>query len=189
MKKPWQKGMQRAIALPEDHPNIFDMFFHFSLTGSIFSSRDRDYTEAGPGDYYHTDAEWSRLGNAWSLGEKLQATSFKDAVVDAMMAKIIEQQVWPATLYRTIFPVSSKASAIRKFLVDVAIWHWGDRALVDQANDPNGLSKHPEFVPDLALALYTLRHKGRTGTAPFLEESCHYHEHVAEGKPCYKTMF
>jgi len=42
---------------------------------------------------------------------------------------------------------------------------------------------------DLALALTKVKVNGREKIAPYETDTCTYHEHEAEGKPCYKTMF
>ncbi|KAK3675074.1 hypothetical protein LTR78_005008 [Recurvomyces mirabilis] len=47
-----------------------------------------------------------------------------------------------------------------------------------------------QFYKDLALRSAKVQCGGlKSGKAPIEEDDCEYHEHVAAGTPCYKTMF
>lgn len=50
------------------------------------------------------------------------------------------------------------------------------------------LGANAYFMPLVAAKLMSMRGGGRPQKVPWRLDSCIYHEHVAEGKPCYKVM-
>jgi hypothetical protein len=135
------------------------------------------------------DNEWVRIVNAWVLGEVLLSTSFKDAVVDAFIHKFASGIHHSTGFYSAAYRYSSKGSAIRKLLLDIAVHHWCEtspsRVYVD--SDPAILAP---FFRDICTAL--LKEKCQPASAgnpsdSIRQDSCFCHEHG--DKPCYKTMF
>ena len=74
---------------------------------------------------------------------------------------------------------------MRKLLVDIALWDWDTNSLddIEQAN------KCHEFYFDFARRYLKTSKAELNGISPFTNRDCTYHEHGAEGKACYKTMF
>lgn len=70
------------------------------------------------------DEEWERLSTAWILRDRLLANSFKDAVVDAIIAKLNSTYHHPADLQSQIYVASSKTAKIRKLIIDIAVFFW-----------------------------------------------------------------
>lgn len=110
-----------------------------------------------------------------------------DAVVDAVVSKMKEERRYSLNVDRTIYAHGVKTSGMRTLLVDIAVWVWTDdpiEKLLASAGDRS------EFVRDIAASLFKIRGSGRQGVAPFaVSDTRVYHDHVAEGKPCYKTLF
>ena len=177
------------MSLEEDNPESFEIFYNFLYTGQIFSAKEGDYrrspdTSVSPPIHY--DSEWSRLYESWSLGQKLLSTTFKDAITDALPLKMVDARNWPLRMHETIYPCSSSTFAIRRLLVDVAIWKWTPEHM-----ECSGVKESSaQFFFDVASAMKKLRVSGDKGDAPFQGQNiCFYHEHEAQGMPCYKTMF
>lgn len=172
-----------TLPLPEHGSESFGIFNTFLYSGRIYSAKEGDYTESEDGG--HTDQEWERLSDAWHLGQKLLATTLRDAVVDALAFKIASTSMYPVSLTWSVYEVSAASSAMRRLLVDIAVWLWDDNYL-----EKEQLRSEPlEFVLDLAAAMSKIRAHGRQSVSPLSNPGCRYHDHVAEGKPCYKTMF
>jgi hypothetical protein len=152
---------------------FFEIFYGFLHSGQIFSTLDGDAFQDEDGD--ECDAEWSRLSDCWAIGERLLAVSFKDIVVDALVNKREEDQTTPLGMHTDIYPKSRTQSGICKFLVDIAVEFWDTEDFV--------------FEPETAQFFFDVAVACKEGDHTFHTESCHYHEHIAEGNPCYKTMF
>ncbi|KAK5124701.1 hypothetical protein LTR85_001414 [Meristemomyces frigidus] len=181
----WKEAKSRSVAFKDESPEVFEIFYHFVHTGQIFSSKDNDFTHDKNGETTSKDLEWGRLCGSWLLGNKLLSTSFKDAVVDALTSKMAQEERWPLSMYTKVYPGSCASSQIRRLLVDVVVWTW-TIGIISKGLEIKGF---PDFLFDVAIALDQTKVNGRQGKAPFESESCQYHEHVAEGKACYRTMF
>lgn len=111
----WSESESRRVEFEDWSPDVFAIFDHFLYSGKIFSARDNDYNK----DPY-TDKEWGRLGSAWRLGDMLLSTSFKDAVVDAMVTKL--NYGIPRHLHLVFYTGGNSQSMARKLAVDVIVW-------------------------------------------------------------------
>lgn len=163
--KEWKEGHDNKVHLEEENPEIFKIFQLFLYSGCIYSKKDgdlSDFDESGHG----RDGEWRRLSEAWIFGEVILSTSFKDAVVDAIITKIKLTNQDPTGLHTLIYPVSTSKSGIRTLLVDIAVYSWSDVAF--QALK----SRWPrEFFFDVAIAFKKMKNKGWTGEAPYETEN------------------
>ena len=179
LQKEWVEGSDKCVKLPEDDPALFKLFVAFVYTGKIYFQHQ---PESQPED---TCEEWHICARAWVLGDKYQATSFKDAIVDALLEKIEAEDKVPIGMHRVIYANTATASPMRKILVDIAVYEWHDGRVEDLTRS----EAWNDFFTDLAVKLHSLRHAA-LGTAPYKSGSgCLYHEHEAAGKPCYKKMF
>jgi hypothetical protein len=124
----------------------------------------------------------------WIFGEERLSTSFKDAVVDAMIAKVVSGEGVPTSHVPTVYHYSAATSSIRRLLVDVSVWavNPGRLGSIEKPSHPAAI----EYLYDLAVALDKIKVTGRKGKLPYeADDTCAYHEHVAAGNPCYTTMF
>lgn len=175
------------VCLMDAEFEIFNIFRHFVTSGRIYSAHDDDFSAADSGsEGGGTDREWGRLIDAWVLGERLQSCSFKDAVVDTIIDKVVKEDCYSPDMHEDIYPQSNQRSAIRKLVVDMSIWAHAEDTLARQQYSKT-MSR---FYYDLAVALNSVKDGGMSKKAPYQgRDTCHYHEHGLEGKPCYKTMF
>ena len=182
LSKNW-KEEERTVSLPEDRAAYFEVFFHFVNTGSIFSVREGDECKDEGGK--DCDKEWARLIKCWILGQKLLSLTFKDAIVDAIVAKM-QGHEHCNDLYTSPFKYNTPSTVLRKLLADIVVYMWPDEEFEEQSEN---MSKYPEHLMDVAKALHKVKLTGYPTTKPWGKDDCTYHEHVASGKPCYKTMF
>lgn len=177
LKKGWLEAEQRIVKLPEDDPKTFDLFYWFLYTGKIFSERDcLDKTREG------TDEEKNRLGAAWTLGEKLQFSDLKDAVIDILIQRL--NVSIPTSWHKMVYATAPASSPMKGLVVDIAVWLWRPEVFAKQVASP----ETAQFYIDVAAALAG-RLRDEPVAAPFAIPSCHYHEHIANGGPCYISKF
>lgn len=179
---PWHESQTRTVTLEDDDPDVFSIFALFIYTGKIFSARANDVEVYLDGS--RRDKEWVRLARAWILGDKLQSTSFRDAVSDAMCDKIVRDKKWPITLHQIIYAETTPvARGIRRLCVDIAVAKWDARTLRGTLRDESW----SEFFEDVSVRLMGMREE-RRNKIDFKRQACTYHEHVAAGTGCWKGM-
>lgn len=180
----WAESKDRKMSLPEGNPESFAILVQFLYSGRIYSARDGDITTNKDGKV--SDKEWTRLVEAWIMGQSLLSTTFRDAVADAMVTRINECDHCPTMLHTIVYKTGREDSAMRKLLVDVAVWQWPDAVFQSKPLEAGSEG----FWRDIAIALSKIRCSGRQGVDPLKDPGFRYHDHVAEkDKPCYKTMF
>lgn len=170
----------RLSNLNDDVAATFEGFQSFLYSGKVVLGGRFDESA----DY---DEEWDLLTDYWLLGNSLLSTSFKDAVVDAMVHKLSLAQTVPLDVYIDMYQHSSDSAPIRKLMVDIAVHEWEEEAIatVDTDNEP---TLQAEFLRDVAVALFKVSGAQQAENPISVHSGCYYHEHGAE-KPCYKTMF
>jgi hypothetical protein len=187
LKTGWKESAERIVRLPDlpaDSAAVFEDFLSLLYTGKVYS--------IVRGQERHADGaeEWVRLGNAWILGEVLLSTSFKDAVVDAMMHKISSDDCMPTFEILPIYRHSPAGSPIRRLMVDIAANHWSEHSAlsIETDDDPAILATFFQSVT-IALMKRALQPKPAKKVKDPLGQlsQCLYHDHGVE--PCYKTMF
>ncbi|KAK5714078.1 hypothetical protein LTR15_010986 [Elasticomyces elasticus] len=159
----WKEGQERSISLPEDHA----------------SDKNEYDTQT------KVDSEWLPLINCWALGHKLLSTNFKDAVLDAVTTKMVDDNRWCWDLYRESFKKSTPSPKLRGLLADIVVYRYTDETW-ENCED---IVKFPEHLLDVAKAFNKIKVSGCSAKAPWTNNDCTYHEHVADGTPCYKTLF
>lgn len=64
LKAEWREGQEKMVNLPEDRPEIFEIFNRFIMDGKIYSSRYDESTGTAPGATDHEFNEWDTLTGA-----------------------------------------------------------------------------------------------------------------------------
>jgi len=126
------------------------------------------------------------------LNDRIDSVSLKDAVVDKVISLVRDSGKVPTSLHRPIFKGSVSRSGMRKLLTDIAVYSWFPGTLADQPGDP----ECADYFRDVGVeAMKRMACAVQGGQVPSLapydrqDIGCHYHDHDAEGKPCYETMF
>ena len=70
MKKDWKESQERTIPLPDDEPEIFNLYVQWKYQGRVLS---RDATVAPERD----SDELRLLAKAYIFGEKIQDSTFQ----------------------------------------------------------------------------------------------------------------
>lgn len=131
------------------------------------------------------DVDFSSMGQAYILGEKLLDKNFKNAIVDLLLQTIVTHGKMDLTLPTLIFNETSNTAPLRKLLVDLYVW-FGHKDWLKPDGSKEAMSAI--FSSDLNAAFFD-RH-GRDGSPkaklPALN-ACAYHEHP-DGKACSSGM-
>lgn len=171
----WKESEQNVIHLPDHDPEHFRLFFLWTYNRAMFSMNQSD-----------SQSEWNLLAGAWALGAYLQAPDFRDAVVDAIIAKAYYNSLCEQTMHEIIYPNSQTDAPIRKLLADIASYRWGPSKLRALKND----ASWSDFFFDLSITMMDKQHStDGTVTAPWQRDACAYHEHSLNGAVCYKTKY
>lgn len=187
LRNGWKEKEERLVRLPECSPEVFQIFLNFIHAGKIYSTKDDDQVEVESDSRAHFgDREMPLLAKCWVQGEILCSSSFKDATADALVQKLRDEESYPLDVYIYFYQDTATPNSMRRLQVDIAVWQWEEEDLKEQTKKHIECS---EFLGDLALRLFSLSAEERKGPAPFTKNDCTYHEHVKEGKPCYKTIF
>lgn len=183
LTKGWKESDEHILRLPEDSPEIFEIFFWFLYTGKVACRQHGDKDTVSENGKVH-DPELERLQGAWILGEKLQASDFKDSIVDALIARMTTDEELQVDIHEEMYPSSGLHSPLRRLLVDFAVWIWSFEAFEVQCLHKDSA----QFFLDVAVA-FARKEKEESTRAPFDKNTCHYHEHTTKGTECYKTKF
>jgi len=118
----WKERVDRSVKLPEDDPEQFDHFCCFLYTGQLFTRRSGDRYVDGDGD--DCDNEFERICHAWVFGNKLQSTTYKDAVADSLIMKVIDGKFHPVSMHEEIENHAARSAPFRTLLIDIAVHCW-----------------------------------------------------------------
>ena len=180
----WKESHDNFITMEDETPKYFKVFVQFLYTGKLFVVADVEDNEKSNKDLAGLDQEWNHLEKCWVLGEKVLSTSFKDAIADALIAKMRAAGRFPITMHEAVYRNSGGSCDMRRLLVDIAVWSWKHDNMTSRKRD----SDLVKFFYDVAVTLHSLKKLGGNKGAPYRKEaSCTYHDHGAA--PCYKTMF
>ena len=180
----WAESSENRVMLRDDKPYVVGIFTQFLYTGKPFISKDDDVSEVDNADQYR-DREWRRLSECWVFGEKILSSSFKDAIMDAILFKLRTGSGSPVSVHGYVYNRSAGVCGMRRLLVDLAVWKWTDDAMATQGRS----SSQAQFFVDVAVALNKIKANGLHGEPPFTKgDSCSYHDH-GDSSPCYKKLF
>lgn len=188
----WKEAKENVIRLPEESPEAFQVFVTFLDTGVIHLNHfEGAKSDAAQGDDLNEDKEWNSIAEVWLLSDRIDSVTLKDAIVDKVISLVRDSGKVPTSLHRPIFKGSVSKSGMRKLLTDIAVYSWFPGTLADQPGDP----ECADYFRDVGVGAMNRMARIIQGQilslAPYDRQDveCHYHDHDAEGKPCYKTMF
>ena len=177
-KKPeWSQG-GITIKLP-DHPSYaFDLYANWLYMRKILTTSD-------PASLEENEKEFATLAAAYTLGEAILDTAFKDTIIDALRAKIRptpSPYIWHfgGEIIRTIYEGTPEGSMARAFLVNLYTSHASEDDLTSAT-----VEAPKDFYVDVAVALRKRTETKPTPCFPNTKHSmCLYHSHGKE-QPCY----
>jgi len=188
LDREFKMSRERTVSLPNDTPEVFSVYKHWLYSHAIFSQM----TEAQ--NKKQSWKEFTLLSDTYMFGEKIQDSDFKDAVLDSLIEKAMEEVQYPSHILPAIYEGTQDGSPLRRFMVDFFAWH-GYGGLLTGKN-LNGDFGNPELRGDLLRALLAVRDENPSLSwtemmkyAPYVAGTCTYHDHNASETPCYKTKY
>lgn len=134
----------------------------------------------------------------YRIAEELQDCTFKDALIDIYIEKIVAEDDYPL-LGHVIYQHTDRESPHRKLALDVAINFWHDKTLQDFCRYMPVVERTQEYFLDL-IAAFAVKNRARptehVSPREFFKDigTCIYHEHTNVKvpysiTPCYKTKW
>jgi len=124
------------------------------------------------------EVEWERLTSAYIFGDKIQDGDYKDAAIDALIQKVLNEKSYPIHKTRKIYENTVGGDSARRLWIDWFVYindaEWMDEAKRNYYTE--------DFLFDLSQALMK---SIRVKVAPYEDNTCVYHIHGQ--KPCYKN--
>ncbi|KAK5704632.1 hypothetical protein LTR17_021726 [Elasticomyces elasticus] len=174
-KEAWlQEG--RVVRIPSRDPELFAYFAGFLMTGKILTIK------SGSKSTDENEDEWELLARLWVLGDFLLSTSFKDAVVDALISKVADGVSVPTGLHEVIYEYTAGVCGMRRLIVDLAVFAWPKGTMGEKAFNEESAG----FFRDVAVRQAVMSQEEKTEGFVLESNSCKYHGH-GEGA-CYKGM-
>lgn len=175
MENEWVQGVSVTITLPEDEPETFAVYQTWLYEGCIQA--------VGVADADRADDEYQLLVKAYMLGDKMMDTTFKDALVDSIIDKLIVSGRFDLNLIDLIYGNTPATSPLRRLLRDIYGWA-GQRSWLDSIDSDEPLQA--EFMKELLQYHMGFHRTAGVQAAPFLSQTtCMYHEHG--DRTCYKV--
>ncbi|KAF2731071.1 hypothetical protein EJ04DRAFT_418566, partial [Polyplosphaeria fusca] len=122
----WVESDLRIITLPEDDPEIFELFLNYLYTKQLPIQEQKDYTTLTEEEYgSQFNRECERVGQIYVMGEKLQSTIVKNAAIFAILGLTKlrdfkgELFVPNPNMVRDIYEGTPPGNPARRFLVDI----------------------------------------------------------------------
>ena len=177
LKKEWTGDNDRIFELPDDEPEIIEIYVTWLYSNRIFTEPEGEVDKI-------SNIGFSRLFDAYIFGDKIQDSDFKDTIIDTFI-EINKETKSYFSHARKIWESTPPGALIRRYMLDTFVWRGGAEWL--EANVAFRFNK--DFLVELGRALYKKIDFARdyTGVAPFMRDSCLYHEHTSKGEPCYKA--
>lgn len=177
LKKEWQEGQERRVQLPDEDPEIFNVYANWVMSGKL-------YTEDEDGVLRRDGQAIPMLSKLYILGDTLLDTVLKDRVTDALAAIFsIECQgirwLAGAKIRDLIYSKTVPGASLRKMVVSqlACIGNVGD---IISAEDPKELL--------LELALESGKGKPQRWEVFKAEvQKCTFHEHAPGAEHCYRN--
>lgn len=165
----WKEGADKTVRLPEDNPDVFKVFFHWIMTGRLFTTINTEIplTE-------HLICEIFVFGDARGIPELC------NVAIDVFFAKSVQTLNFYMPTLGYIYENTLPGSALRRFVVNFAVMNLECKDLVLETNPREFLadlimeSAKMEKVPGSPGNFHTYTHRMKG-------ELCQYHDHSVTG--------
>ncbi|THY74991.1 hypothetical protein D6C95_10055 [Aureobasidium pullulans] len=161
--------------MEEEDPDVFSIFIHWIYFNRLFTMK------TSPSSATDEDSEeWDCLPRLYTLGERLDAPRFKDAVISATIEKVKESQVMPDNWATYVYQSTVAPCGMRRLIVDFHVFaHQGKllkKGACPDADEPEG-----DFLQDAMARMVDAGHSVFTTAAQMpWTKPCDYHEHGEE---------
>jgi hypothetical protein len=182
----WKEKQDRTIKLPYCHPSTFNIYAKWLYSGQFCVIEDTEERETP----LNLSAEWVSLKQSYIMADYVLSTDFKDAVIDAIIEKMIDKNKCPTMVIELIYSRTTDKLPHRKVVREVMLKTWKDA----QYQELRELNLTREDLLDLLIIVGT-GSKGRYVHDTHMWDAfnhmipCAYHEHTLTGAVCYRAKY
>ncbi|KAI5264101.1 hypothetical protein E4T47_08837 [Aureobasidium subglaciale] len=173
----FKKAESGVFEMEAESPAAFSVFVHWIYTNRLFIKKTAS-SDSSAVEY--DDEEWEYLPRLYTLGERLDAPRFKDAVMSAILEKVGEDKVIPDNWASYTYQNTVTDCALRRLIVDFHVFAHKCKLLKKGAG-PDAEDPEAEFLQD---AMSKMADAVEWGTVSHQhmpwDNACHYHEHGDE---------
>jgi hypothetical protein len=176
----FKEAVERKIELPDVKIEVFETFQVWLYTQTLPKNED-EATEVYPA--------FARLIRLWIFGDKYQIPLLQNNAMDAMLAKVDEDQQVPTKVLNLAYENTVLNSPLRRAITDIMVY----RSKMPGADDTDSIKSTCLATPDswpkqacldvIAEMSRAWETKAKRFDATTKKEKCHYHVH-AKGDHC-----
>ncbi|CAD0082836.1 unnamed protein product [Aureobasidium vineae] len=174
----FREAEAKLFELEEEDSATFSVFEQWVYKDRLFIKRPTSIESASASDTDDDDhQEWECLPRLYTLGERLDAPNFKDAVISAIIEKVAETKVMPDTWASYVYQNTVSGNALRRLIVDFHVFAHQGR-LLKKGACPDAVEPGYEFLQDVVQRMADVGQEVFTagGEMPWVD-ACVYHEH------------
>lgn len=166
--------------LEEEDSSTFSVFEQWVYRNRLFIKKPSLASpSSASSDIEDDQQEWECLPRLYTLGERLDAPKFKDAVISAIIEKVNESKVVPDNWAAYVYQNTVTACALRRLIVDFHVFaHQGK--LLKKGACPDAEEPEMQFMQDVMSRMADVGRQVFAGDAnaemPW-SDACVYHEH------------
>ncbi|KAK4498846.1 hypothetical protein PRZ48_009356 [Zasmidium cellare] len=173
------------IRLPQHEPAAFNIYLNWLHRGKLFINKPTGKSAKGNEEVIR-ESFWENILESYFLGSKLDDPDFKDALVDAALLAMLDDDegvTWyPGRRIRQrLYERTTPGSRMRRLFVHMAASLTNVKELVRPNDDP--LQEPLPFLQELQRQLAS----GEKESTYEMGLACTFHEHRAGEKNCYRA--
>lgn len=148
----WREGHSRTVELPDDDAEVVSAYIDWLYFRKIASK------PVSPPELPMDDGEYQLLAQLYAFGDKVQADSFCDSVLDAMVQKTDDvaadgTRTFPShSAIMTLYNGTAQGSPARRFVVEMYAEYGAGKWIPLESE-----FSHADFLTDLVRALLQKR--------------------------------
>jgi hypothetical protein len=179
LKKEWEEGATKTIELTDDEPGVFQIFFHWIFTGTL-------YSELSPGGEIPYDL--MQLFKLFIFADARGIPELSNATIDGIFQVECQQWHYDVPSLQYIYDNTTPKSPLRRYMIDSATETFRFETIHDC------LENYPkEFLADVITNIFANGYdskftSAKMGAMPYkfakVKQLCQYHDHPKpESKP------
>lgn len=166
--------------LEEEDSATFSVFEQWVYRNRLFIKKPSTASpSSASSDAEDDQQEWECLPRLYTLGERIDAPRFKDAVISAVIEKVNESKVVPDNWATYVYQNTVTACPLRRLIVDFHVFA-NQGKLLKKGACPDAEEPEMQFLQDAIARMAEAGEKvfaADTGAEMPWRDACVYHEH------------
>lgn len=185
MTHDWNEAEGKCVPLPPDMPDVFRIYLQWAYS-------DRVHCAPPQKDNFEAWRPYQNLlVRAYILGDKLLDTNFQDAIMDILIDFSREVDRYLLRQASLVFGYTLEESPLLTLIVDFATHVRFTPSIGQMLREDTDFRACFNEEACVAVAIELIENTDtdqnpRKIIAPYVRDTCLYHLHMREGKPCYK---